>query len=98
MTRPTIADVQRAVAEAYAVPVEDLLDHRRDAKLAHPRQIAMYLARKATRHSSVVIGRHFRRDHSTVLYAVQKVERKTRDTVLTRLAVRAIRQKLWRQG
>ena len=45
----------------------------RDAVQA--RQIAMYLVRSMTNLSAVDVGRFFgNRDHSTVLYSIQKVE------------------------
>ena len=42
--------------------------------LTEARQIAMYLIRKLTNLSLPDIGKEFARDHSTVLYAIRKVE------------------------
>ena len=41
---------------------------------AEARQMAMYLIRKLTNLSLPDIGKEFGRDHSTVLYAIRKVE------------------------
>jgi chromosomal replication initiator protein len=41
---------------------------------AEARQCAMYLIRKLTNLSLPDIGKEFARDHSTVLYAIRKVE------------------------
>ena len=41
---------------------------------AEARQIAMYMIRKLTNLSLPDIGKEFGRDHSTVLYAIRKVE------------------------
>jgi len=41
---------------------------------AEARQIAMYLVRKLTNLSLPDIGKEFARDHSTVLYGINKVE------------------------
>ncbi len=41
---------------------------------AEARQVAMYLIRKLTNLSLPDIGKEFARDHSTVLYAIRKVE------------------------
>ena len=38
------------------------------------RQIAVYLVRKLTNLSLPDIGKEFNRDHSTILYAIRKVE------------------------
>jgi chromosomal replication initiator protein len=56
------------------VKLSELQSKRRTKVLAFPRQIAMYLARKVTRHSLEEIGGFFGgRDHTTVLYAVEKI-------------------------
>jgi chromosomal replication initiator protein len=53
----------------------DLLSERRAREVARPRQIAMYLAKKMTPRSLPEIGRRFgKRDHTTVMHAVKKVE------------------------
>jgi len=71
----SVKDIQVAVAEHYHVCTHDLLSHRRTADLVLPRHVAMYLAKKLTHRSLPDIGRLFgRRDHTTVLYAVRRIE------------------------
>lgn len=71
----TIDEIQRKVAEYYGLRLSDLLSERRAREVARPRQIAMYLAKKMTPRSLPEIGRRFgNRDHTTVMYAVKKVE------------------------
>jgi chromosomal replication initiator protein len=71
----TIDDIQRKVAEYYGLKVADLLSERRAREVARPRQIAMYLAKKMTPRSLPEIGRRFgKRDHTTVMHAVKRVE------------------------
>ena len=78
--QPTVDDVLKVVTSHFNVKVTDLQSRRRTNAIAHPRQIGMYLARKITRHSLEEIGGFFGgRDHSTVLYAVDKVERLQRE-------------------
>ena len=78
--QPTVDDVLKVVTGHYNVKVTDLQSRRRTNAIAHPRQIGMYLARKITRHSLEEIGGFFGgRDHSTVLYAVDKIERLQRE-------------------
>jgi chromosomal replication initiator protein len=75
---PTMEDIIGAVTERYAVKLSDLQSRKRTNSIAYPRQIAMFLARRITRHSLEEIGAYFGgRDHSTVLYAVDKITRKT---------------------
>lgn len=70
-----VKDIQRAVAEHYGVRLVDLLSHRRTVSVALPRHVAMYLATRLTRRSAADIGRRFnRRDHTTVLHAVKKID------------------------
>ncbi|MAI89263.1 MAG: chromosomal replication initiator protein DnaA [Hyphomonadaceae bacterium TMED5] len=72
---PTIDQVKRATMTAFDVTKTDLESARRSRSIAYPRQIAMYLCRKMTTRSLPQIGRFFgNRDHTTVLYAVRKLE------------------------
>ena len=68
------ARIIEIVASAFEVPVEVLLRSRK-RDVVRMRQIAMYLARKTRTISYPMIGRRFRRDHSTVMFAVQKIQR-----------------------
>ncbi len=62
------------VAERFGVRPEALCGQRRTRTVALPRQVAMYLTRQLTDLSLVEIGRLFGgRDHTTVLYACEKV-------------------------
>lgn len=72
----SIADIKQRVANEFGIRVEDLDSRRRMASLAHPRQVAMFLARKHTSSSLQDIGAAFGRDHSTVLHALRNVESK----------------------
>ena len=64
---PTIATIRRAVAEAAGITEEEMLGRSRERRIARPRQIAMYLARRFTNLGIVAIGLHFNRDGTTVL-------------------------------
>jgi len=63
-----------AVSERFGVKTEMIVGQRRTQVVALPRQVAMYLLRQLTDLSLVEIGRVFGgRDHSTVLYACDKI-------------------------
>ena len=63
-----------AVAEAEGVEVKDLLGQNRSAKIAVPRQLAMYLLRTYNEISLPQIGEMLGgRDHTTVMYGIKKV-------------------------
>ncbi|MFT5732626.1 MAG: chromosomal replication initiator protein [Planctomycetota bacterium] len=73
---PTVEDIINQVTDHYQVKLSDLQSRRRTKAIAFPRQVAMYLARKVTRHSLEEIGGFFGgRDHTTVIYAVDKMEK-----------------------
>jgi len=62
------------VCRHYGVKVADLQGRRRTQSIALPRQVAMSLARRLTALSLEEIGGHFGgRDHSTVLYGIEKI-------------------------
>jgi chromosomal replication initiator protein len=72
--RTSVREIQSTVAWRYGISRDDMLSDARAARLARPRQIAMYLARKLTTLSLPAIGRKFRRDHTTVLHAVRVID------------------------
>jgi chromosomal replication initiator protein len=72
----TIETIQREVAAYFDVKLHDLKGPKRHRAIAHPRMVAMYLARKLTNMSFPEIGSRFGgKDHSTVISAVRKIER-----------------------
>lgn len=71
----TVEEIQKKVAERYNIKVSDLSSARRVRSIARPRQIAMYLAKSLTPRSLADIGKKFgKKDHTTVMHAVKKVE------------------------
>lgn len=72
----TIARIQEAVCDRFALSVEELVSPRRNQAIAYPRQVAMYLSRELTDSSLPKIGREFgNRDHTTVMHATSKITR-----------------------
>jgi chromosomal replication initiator protein len=70
----SVADVQTAVCAHFGLTPEELVSAGRAARLAWPRQLAMYVARELTRSSLPAIGQAFGgRDHATVHYACRRV-------------------------
>ncbi len=69
------------VSEHFNVSVYDLKSNKRNADIAYPRQIAMYLIRTMTESSlkavGVVLGG---KDHSTVKYGIEKIEKEARES------------------
>ena len=66
--------IQGEVCRYYSVTHSELTGDKRTRRIVRPRQVAMYLSRELTDASLPAIGRAFGdRDHTTVMYAVQKV-------------------------
>jgi hypothetical protein len=92
---PTIDEIKRAVADRFDVSIDDMTSDRRGWRVAHPRQVAIYLARHLTRHSLSVIGRHFGgRDHTTVGHAIRSVEKRCQQDADLRAVVDDLRTTL----
>ncbi len=67
-------EILAAVAEHYGVAPADLKSKGRSKEVVRPRQVAMFLIRQLTDASLPEIGQFFGgRDHTTVLYATQKI-------------------------
>lgn len=71
--RPRMSDIVSAVVESYDVPRERLMGPSRAQEYAFPRQVAMLIGVRAG-HAASAVGRHFGRDHTTVLHGVSKIE------------------------
>lgn len=62
------------VSEHFGIKVEDIISKKRNAEIALPRQIAMYLCREMTDISLNEIGAAVgNRDHTTVMYGADKI-------------------------
>ena len=69
----SIHEIQQATCAHFGITSEELLSTGRSARVAWPRQLAMYLARELTGASLPAIGREFGgRDHTTVLHACRR--------------------------
>lgn len=67
--------IQNVVAKYYNLSQNDFKIKRRSGDIAYPRQIAMYLCKQLTTSTLVEIGKQFGgRDHTTVLYACNRIE------------------------
>lgn len=72
--RVSLNEIVGYVSERFTCPVTDITGPKRSKDIAWPRQVAVYLARELTDHSLSDIGNFFGgRDHSTILYAYNKV-------------------------
>lgn len=70
----TLEEIISLVEHNFGVRRADLVSKSRKGCIAWARQVAMYLARHYTMLSLEEIGKHFGRDHATVIHAFQKVK------------------------
>ena len=94
-SRRSVADIQAATCEHFGLSGEELLSSARTARIAWPRQVAMYLARELTGESLPAIGRHFGgRDHTTVLHAWRRASARIASDEQAREAVEKLCERL----
>jgi chromosomal replication initiator protein len=91
----SIGVIQATVSAHFGVSTQELLSSSRSARVALPRQLAMYLARELTDESLPAIGRHFGgRDHTTVMYACRRAGARIDDDTAVHEAVEKLRAML----
>ncbi len=71
ITVDTIIDI---VSEHFGITRADILSKKRNAEIAQPRQIVMYLCREMLDLPYKSIGKVLARDHSTVMHGITAVE------------------------
>ena len=71
-TPVTINKIVTEVARTYGADSADIYSKKQNAQTTEMRQMAMYIVREMTGHSTKLIGREFNRDHSTVVYSLDK--------------------------
>ncbi len=92
-SRITLEEIQRRVAGYFRIEVGELCGARRQRSVLYPRQVAMFLCRRLTEASLPEIGRAFGgRDHTTVMHAVEKVERETTQDIHKKQVLDHLRQ------
>jgi chromosomal replication initiator protein len=86
------------VAREWQTTVDALLGRDRSQKIAQPRQVAMYLLRKETDASLPQIGEALGgRDHTTVMYAIEKIANEIETKTDLRKRVVNVKQQLYGQ-
>ena len=93
--KTSISLIQKIVSQHYRVPVESMRSKVRTARIAFPRQVAIYLARELTQASLAQIGQRFGgRDHTTVIHACSKISDMVERDVSLRSTISQLRKEL----
>lgn len=83
-------------ARHFQIPLEDILGPKRDKDIVVPRQVAMYMLRSELKLSFPKIARELgRKDHTTAIHSVEKIEREARTDTSLRMAISDIREHLY---
>ncbi len=86
----------RIVAEEFETTVEKIMSTSRSRKVVLPRQVAMFLLREDARYSYPQIGHLFNgRDHTTVMYACEKIAQQYEQDEALRKRIRRVRERLY---
>ena len=90
-----IQRIQQVVAEYYNITVQDMKSKKRNANIAFPRHVAVYLCRTMTDESLPKIGIQFGgRDHTTIMNSVERIEEELKENSNLQKIVESIKSKL----
>ncbi|MGC1176982.1 MAG: chromosomal replication initiator protein DnaA [Candidatus Saccharimonadales bacterium] len=98
-TRPKHLSAKQIIertARHFQIPLEDILGPKRDKDIVVPRQIAMYILRSELHLSFPKIARELgRKDHTTAIHSVDKIEKESRLDASIRVAIAEIKEHLY---
>lgn len=98
-TRPKHLSAKQIIertARHFQIPIEDIVGPKRDKDIVVPRQIAMYMLRSELHLSFPKIARELgRKDHTTAIHSVEKIEKEARIDETIRTAISEIKERLY---
>jgi len=98
-TRPKHLSAKQIIertARHFQIPIEDIVGPKRDKDIVVPRQIAMYMLRNELHLSFPKIARELgRKDHTTAIHSVEKIEKESKADPSIRTAISEIREHLY---
>lgn len=92
--RITIEMIQSAVEDFYGVAHKDLVGKKKERRIVHPRQVAIYLCRELSESTLKNIGNAFNRDHTTVMHSCDLINNQLREDRNLREEIEAVREKI----
>jgi chromosomal replication initiator protein len=96
---PTVDRVIGEVCSVFELSRMELSSPRRTARVAVPRQLAMYLCRRLTDAPLTTIGAQLGgRDHSTVVHGLKMIERRVSKDLELRRKLRTLEERLKARG
>lgn len=92
--RITIEMIQGAVEDFYGVAHKDLVGKKKERRIVHPRQVAIYLCRELSESTLKNIGTAFNRDHTTVMHSCDLISSQLQEDRNLREELEAVREKI----
>jgi chromosomal replication initiator protein len=98
-TRPKHLSAKHIIertARHFQITMEDIMGSKRDKDIVVPRQVAMYMLRSELHLSFPKIARELgRKDHTTAIHSVEKIEKESRLDTDMRNAIANIKERLY---
>jgi chromosomal replication initiator protein len=98
-TRPKHVSAKQIIertARHFQISVDDILGPKRDKDIVVPRQVAMYVLRSELHLSFPKIAHELgRKDHTTAIHSVEKIERESHIDADIRTAIAEIKDRLY---
>ena len=98
-TRPqhlTVKQIIDKTSKHFQISIDEICGLKRDKHIVVPRQIAMYLLRSELHLSFPKIAEELgRKDHTTAIHSVEKIEKAIKLDIIIREHVNTIREKLY---
>lgn len=90
--------ILKTVCNHYSVKAQDVKGNRRTKDIVLPRQVTMYLIQNITKTPLMTIGDFLGgRDHTTVLYGTQKIEKDMQNDLLFKKEIEAVKNKIYEE-
>ncbi len=91
-----VKDILKTVSEFYDIGLDEIMNQCRRKEVVKPRQISMFLLREELRSSYPAIGAKLgNRDHTTVMYACEKIIKELENDIALQEEIRLIRERLY---
>ena len=71
----TIPDIKNLVGRYFKITPEEMISKSRKRTHLYPRNLSIYLSKKFTNQTCEAIGQAFNRDYSSIIHAVNAVEK-----------------------
>lgn len=71
----TVDRIVTEVSRTYNISIDDIFSKKKSADIAFARQVSIYIVHQMMDMSSTEIGKKFGKDHTTVLYTVEKIKK-----------------------